>query len=45
MKSILYPPGPKSNTPFEIARAIRRDMVGFLKRVAGEYGDIAYFKI
>ncbi|MCI0699050.1 cytochrome P450 [candidate division KSB1 bacterium] len=44
MKAALYPPGPKSNMPFEVLRAFRRDVIGFLKQAADQYGDVAYFK-
>ncbi|MGH7451089.1 MAG: cytochrome P450, partial [bacterium] len=44
MNRVLYPPGPGSKAPFQIIKTVRRDMVGFLKQVAGQYGDIAYFK-
>ena len=45
MSRKIYPPGPKPKSPFAIARAIRRDPVSFLKQTAGEYGDLAYFKV
>jgi len=44
INTALYPPGPKPQAPFEMVRAIRRDLLGFLKQTADRYGDIAYFK-
>ncbi|MDZ7360952.1 MAG: cytochrome P450 [candidate division KSB1 bacterium] len=44
MKAMIYPPGPKSKTPFGVLQAFRRDVIGFLKQAADQYGDIAYFK-
>ena len=45
MKSTSRPPGPKAKTPLGHLFAIRRDVVGFLTKVAAEYGDIAYFTV
>jgi cytochrome P450 len=41
----LHPPGPKSLLPGAHLLALRRDPIGFLTRLAREYGDIAHFKI
>jgi cytochrome P450 len=41
----LRPPGPKARTPLGHLTAIRRDVLGFLSRVAGEFGDIAWFRV
>ncbi len=43
-KTIL-PPGPKSVIPGINLFHLRRDRIGFLKRIADEYGEIAYFKL
>jgi cytochrome P450 len=39
------PPGPKSNSPLGHLVEVRRDILGFLTRVAAEFGDVAYFRI
>jgi|GEM_PF-3984853 len=44
MKTMIYPPGPKSKTSFGVLQAFRRDVIGFLKQAGDQYGDIAYFK-
>jgi cytochrome P450 len=42
MHSGFYPPGPRSRYPGAHLLAFRRDPLGFLTRVAREYGDIAH---
>jgi cytochrome P450 len=46
MSTNPYPPGPKVS-PLEgfLLATRRRDILNFLMKVAGEYGDIAYFRI
>lgn len=44
MKSKL-PPGPKSKFPLGNLLSFRRDSLGFLKKIADEYGDIVFFKM
>lgn len=39
------PPGPKTKIPLGHLFSYRRDSIGFLKKIAKEYGDIVYFKI
>lgn len=39
------PPGPKPKIPLGNLFHFRRDSLGFLKKIAREYGDIGYFKI
>jgi cytochrome P450 len=39
------PPGPKSKIPLGHLFSFRRDSIGFLKKIANEYGDIVHFKI
>lgn len=39
------PPGPKSRTPLGHLWAVYRDIIGFLRRVAAEYGDVASFPV
>lgn len=39
------PPGPKSRIPLGNLFGFRRDSLGFLNRIAHEYGDIVQFKI
>jgi cytochrome P450 len=39
------PPGPKARTPLGHLPAVRRDILGFLARVAREHGDIAWFRV
>ena len=43
--TVHYPPGPRPLNPLRNLLAIRRDIIGFLTRVAEQYGDIAYFKV
>ena len=38
-------PGPRARTPLGHMLAVRRDVVGFLSKVAAEYGDVAWFKV
>ena len=45
MKTTRIPPGPRERIPFANLPAAHRDVIGFLKNVSMEYGDIAYFKI
>jgi cytochrome P450 len=45
MKKSKLPPGPKARNPLGHLFSFRRDSIGFLKRIASEYGDIVYFKI
>jgi cytochrome P450 len=40
----MLPPGPRSLVPGRILVAFARDRLGFLERVAREYGDVAYFR-
>ena len=42
MHPVAYPPGPRSRYPGAHLLAFRRDALGFLTRVAREYGDIAH---
>ncbi len=39
------PPGPKGQAPLRNLFSFRRDSLSFLKKIAGEYGDIVYFKM
>lgn len=39
------PPGPKAKIPLGHLFSYRRDSIGFLKKIAKEYGDIVHFKI
>lgn len=39
------PPGPKTISPLGHLFDFRKDSLGFLRKVAGEYGDIVHFKI
>ena len=39
------PPGPKSKFPLDHLFSYRRDSIGFLKKIAKEYGDIVHFKM
>ena len=39
------PPGPKAKIPLGHLFSYRRDSIGFLKKIANEYGDIVHFKI
>jgi len=45
IKKSNLPPGPKTKIPLGHLFSFRRDSIGFLKRIAGEYGDIVHFKI
>ena len=42
MHPVSYPPGPRSRYPGAHLLAFRRDPLGFVTRVAREYGDIAH---
>src|SRR5215510_16261348 len=42
MHPVAYPPGPRSRYPGAHLLAFRRDALGFLTRVAREYGDIVH---
>lgn len=37
------PPGPKTKIPLGHLFSFRRDSIGFLKKIAAEYGDIVHF--
>ncbi len=39
------PPGPKHFIPIANVFSLRRDRIGFLTKLAREYGDLAYFKL
>jgi cytochrome P450 len=39
------PPGPKTKLPLGHLFSFRRDSLGFLRKIADEYGDIVHFKI
>jgi len=39
------PPGPRSKKPLSHFFSFRRDSLGFLRKIANEYGDIVHFKI
>lgn len=43
--STSRPPGPKTRTPLGHLLAFRRDVVGFLTKIAEQYGDIVYFRV
>jgi cytochrome P450 len=45
MHPVSYPPGPRSRYPGAHLLAFRRDPLGFVTRVAREYGDIAHGKL
>ena len=45
IKRSKLPPGPKSKFPLGNLFSFRRDSIGFLKKIADEYGDIVHFKI
>jgi len=45
IKRTKLPPGPKSKFPLGHLFSFRRDSIGFLRKIAKEYGDIVYFKI
>ena len=44
-RGLPLPPGPRSWTPLGQLLPFRRDVIGFLSRLAAEYGDVAYFKV
>ncbi|MFI5129755.1 MAG: cytochrome P450 [Chitinophagales bacterium] len=39
------PPGPQTRLPLGHLFSFRRDSIGFLKKIANEYGDIVHFKM
>jgi hypothetical protein len=39
------PPGPRQRYPGSLLLSFRRDPLGFLMNLAGEYGDITHFKL
>jgi len=41
----ITPPGPRSRVPGGVLVAFRRDRLGFLRRAARRYGDVAYFTL
>ena len=43
--SARYPPGPRAWTPLGQLLPVRRDILGFLTRLAAEYGDVASFRV
>ena len=45
MTAGIYPPGPKRRIPGAQLLAFRRDPIGFLMKVARDYGDIAHFRL
>jgi cytochrome P450 len=45
MRKSKLPPGPKTNLPLGHFFDFRRDSIGFLKKIANDYGDIVHFKI
>jgi cytochrome P450 len=45
MASVSYPPGPRSRYPGAHLLAFGRDPLGFLTRVAREYGDIVHGRL
>jgi cytochrome P450 len=45
MKRSKLPPGPKTKNPLGHLFSFRRDIIGFLKKIAHEYGDIVHFKL
>jgi cytochrome P450 len=46
MKTLVYPPGPKSKFfGLELHLDSQRDPLGFMERMSCEYGDIVHFKI
>ncbi len=44
IKRSKLPPGPKPKYPLAHLFSFRRDSLGFLKKIAAEYGDIVYFR-
>ena len=45
IKKSKLPPGPKTKIPLGHLFSFRRDSIGFLKKIANEYGDVVHFKI
>jgi cytochrome P450 len=45
IKKSKLPPGPKTKIPLGHLFSFRRDSIGFLKKIANEFGDIVHFKI
>jgi cytochrome P450 len=45
MKKSKLPPGPKPKFPLGHLFSFRQDSIGFLRKIANEYGDIVHFKI
>jgi cytochrome P450 len=45
IKKSKLPPGPKTKIPLGHLFSFRRDSIGFLKKIADEYGDVVHFKI
>ncbi|MEX2231042.1 MAG: cytochrome P450 [Cyclobacteriaceae bacterium] len=45
IKRSKLPPGPKPKIPLGHLFSFRRDSIGFLRKIADEYGDIVHFKI
>jgi cytochrome P450 len=45
MSEYVYPPGPTAHYPGQLWVAVYKDLLGFLTRVAKEYGDIAYTRL
>ncbi len=45
MPNVIYPPGPRERFPGESLLAFNRDPIGFLLRLARDYGDVAYFRM
>lgn len=43
-KKIALPPGPRDHFPGEQLLALHRDPLGYLTRLARNYGDIAHFR-
>ena len=44
IKKSKLPPGPKTKIPLGHLLSFRRDSIGFLKKIASEYGDVVHFK-
>jgi cytochrome P450 len=45
MHPVSYPPGPRNRYPGAYLLAFRRDPIGFVTKVAREYGDIAHSRL
>lgn len=45
IKLSKLPPGPKTKIPLGHLFSFRRDSIGFLRKIANQYGDIVHFKI